>query len=151
MSNTFLARVFFYTEDGSDSPPKRRCLQDPHGATSQKTAFFNNGFVFYRGEGTGSKTGPAVRLSRQRILQNPPTSSVGICDCTTDCRCTDRLCIPLEDARDCEWEPSTAYMKAINSSQLPYTSFQLLIYVNCVLNSSWGVNVISYAATCYYR
>jgi hypothetical protein len=39
MSNTFLGLLYvLYPEDGGDVPPKRRFLQDPHGATSQKTA-----------------------------------------------------------------------------------------------------------------
>jgi hypothetical protein len=39
-SRWFLARGFFYPEDGGDVPPKRRFTQDVHGDTSQKTAFF---------------------------------------------------------------------------------------------------------------
>jgi hypothetical protein len=40
-SRWFLARGFFYPEDGGDTfLRKRRFTQDLHGATSQKTAFF---------------------------------------------------------------------------------------------------------------
>jgi hypothetical protein len=39
-SRWFVARGFFYPEDGGDVPPKRRFTQDQHGATSQKTTFF---------------------------------------------------------------------------------------------------------------
>jgi hypothetical protein len=34
------ARIFFCPEDGDNVPPKRRVIINPHGATSQKTAFF---------------------------------------------------------------------------------------------------------------
>jgi hypothetical protein len=40
-SRWFLARGFFYPENGGDRfPPKRLVTQDIHGATSQKTEFF---------------------------------------------------------------------------------------------------------------
>jgi hypothetical protein len=36
-SRWFLARGFFYPEDGGDVSPKRRFTQELHGVTSQKT------------------------------------------------------------------------------------------------------------------
>jgi hypothetical protein len=51
-------------EGGPPDSPKRRFLQEPHGVTSQKTSFFNVGFVLE--EATGSQGG----RSRKHAISN---------------------------------------------------------------------------------